>query len=70
MCALLAIASVWLLWLSRARAAEAALRYGRNTDSGVLEFAVGIAYLLPATVLFGVAAVAEGRAWRARRLFR
>ena len=41
--------------------------YGYNVDSGPLEYAAVVVFLLPLAVLFGVAAVASARDWRLGR---
>ena len=41
--------------------------YGYNVDSGALEYATVVVFLLPLAVLFGVAAVAGARDWRLGR---
>ena len=66
-CALFATLSAWMFWVSRAQAADAVRRYGYNVDSGALEYAAVVVYLLPLTVLFGAAAVLGAREWRPGR---
>jgi len=54
----------WAIYESYAAAQEAIREYGRNVDSGALVGAVGILYLAPVALLFGVAAVSMWRSWR------
>jgi hypothetical protein len=51
---------------SRLAAADAERRYGRNVDSGVLEYLVAILYLAPVALAFAVAALSLLRNWRIR----
>jgi hypothetical protein len=67
LCALFATASAWMFWVSRGHAAGAVRQYGYNVDSGALEYAAVVVFLLPLAVLFGVAAVAGARNWRLGR---
>ena len=65
--ALFAMASAWMFWVSREQAAGAVRQYGYNVDSGALQYAVAIAFLVPVTVLFSAAAIAGSREWRLGR---
>jgi hypothetical protein len=65
--ALFATASAWMFRVSREQAAGAVRQYGYNVDSGALEYAAAVVYLLPLAVLFGAAAVAGAREWRLGR---
>jgi hypothetical protein len=65
--ALFATASAWMLWVSRVQAASAVRRYGHNVDSGALEYAAVVLFLLPLAILFGAAAIAGAREWRVGR---
>jgi hypothetical protein len=56
----------WLLHASDEAAADAVRRYGRNVDSGALEFIAAIVYFAPVGVLFTSAAVCLWRGWRIR----
>jgi len=56
-----------MFWVSREPAAAAVRQYGDNVDSGALEYAAVIVFLLPLTALFGLAAVAGARDWRLAR---
>ena len=67
LCALFATASAWMFWVSRVQAAGAVGLYGYNVDSGALEYAAVVVFLLPVAVLFGAAAVAGAREWRLGR---
>lgn len=67
LCMLFATAGAWMLWVSREQAAGAVRQYGYNVDSGALEYAAVVVFLLPLAVLFGVAAVAGARDWRLGR---
>ena len=67
LCALFATASAWMLWVSRVQATGAVHQYGYNVDSGALEYAAVVVFMLPLAVLFGVAAVAGAREWRLGR---
>ena len=67
LCVLFAIASAWMFWVSREHAAGAGRQYGYNVDSGALEYAAVVVFLLPLAILFGVAAVAGARDWRLGR---
>ena len=60
--------AAWLFRLSSQAAADAVARYGRNVDSGALEYAVASIYFLPAGCLFLVAALVQRTDWRLRRL--
>lgn len=64
---LFAMAGVWMFFSARAAAADAVRRYGYNADSGAIEGAVVVVFLLPVALLFGVAAVAGARGWRPGR---
>jgi hypothetical protein len=66
--ALMASATVWLLFASEQAAAEATREYGQNVDSGAVERVVASIYCAPAAVLFGASAVMFWRRWRFRRL--
>ncbi len=65
--ALFAMAGAWMYWRSGEAAAVAVRRYGHNLDSGAIEYAVVVVFLLPVALLFGVAAVAGARGWRLGR---
>src|SRR5262245_5227514 len=55
-----------LLHASHEAAADAVRRYGRNVDSGPLEFLAAVIYFAPVALLFGAAAVCLWRRWRIR----
>ena|SRR5882762_1149121 len=63
---LLAAFAGWLIYVSNEAAAEAALRYGRNVDSGTLTYAAAALYFAPNALLFGVAAITMARSWPLR----
>jgi hypothetical protein len=67
LCALFATASAWMLWVARVQAAGAVRQYGFNVDSGALEYAAVVVFLLTSAVLFGAAAFAGAREWRLGR---
>ena len=56
----------WLLDASQEAAADAVRRYGRNVDSGALEYIAAVIYFAPVALLFGSAAVCLWRGWRIR----
>lgn len=56
-----------MFWVSRAQAAGAVRQYGHNVDSGALEYAAVVVFLLPVAALFGAAAIAGARDWRLGR---
>jgi uncharacterized membrane protein len=57
---------VWLLHASQEAAAGAIRRYGRNMDSGALEYIAAVIYFAPVALLFGSAAICLWRRWRIR----
>jgi hypothetical protein len=67
LCTLFALAGAWMSWVARAAAADAVRRYGHNVDSGVLEYAAAVFFLLPVALLFAAAAIAGARGWRLGR---
>jgi hypothetical protein len=67
LCTLFAMACAWMFWSSRAAAADEVRRYGYNVDSGAIEYAAVVVFLLPVALLFGAAAVAGARGWRPGR---
>jgi hypothetical protein len=62
-----AAACLWMFWVAKEQAASAVRQYGYNVDSGALQYAVAIVFLMPVTVLFGAAAIAGSRGWRLGR---
>jgi hypothetical protein len=60
-------AALWLLHLSTVAVEETIQKYGRNIDSGGLEYVIATFYLMPSAALFGVAAVTMWRSWPLRR---
>lgn len=60
----LAILAGWLIDISNRAADEAVRLYGYNVDSGALTYIAAIIYVLPAAVLFGLAALSLFRGWR------
>ncbi len=64
---LFAAACLWMFWVAKEQAASAVRQYGYNVDSGALQYAVAIVFLMPITVLFGAAAIAGSRGWRLGR---
>jgi hypothetical protein len=65
--ALFVAACAWMFWASKQQAAAAVRQYGYNVDSGALQYAVAIVFLMPVAVLFGAAAFAGAREWRLGR---
>jgi hypothetical protein len=53
----------WFLYISNEAAADAVRRYGRNVDSGALEYVAAIVYFMPNAIGFAVASVAMGQRW-------
>lgn len=66
--ALFAAGCAWMSYVSVAAARSATATYGRNVDSGALEFAAACLYLGPVAVLFAAASMAACRGWRFRRV--
>lgn len=64
---LLAAGGAWQIWVANEQAAAAVREYGYNVDSGALNYAFAVAFLLPVAALFGVAAVVGARGWRLAR---
>lgn len=62
--ALFGCGCVWLMLAGRWQAQQAVAKYGHNVDSGVLEWAVAMFYLGPASLLFALASIAGWRSWR------
>jgi formate hydrogenlyase subunit 3/multisubunit Na+/H+ antiporter MnhD subunit len=65
----LALSVPWVLFRAHQINEETIARYGRNVDSGALLPPFAYFFLLPASLLFALAAVATFRQWRARKLF-
>jgi hypothetical protein len=65
--ALFAAACAWMFWVSRQEAASAVRQYGYNVDSGAPQYALAIVFLMPVTLLFGLAAIAGASEWRLSR---
>lgn len=65
--ALFAAACAWMLWVSKEQAVAAVREYGYNVDSGALQFAAAVVFLLPVAALFSTAAIAGARGWRVSR---
>ena len=55
-----------LLHAAQEAAADAVRRYGRNVDSGALEYLAAVIYFAPVALLFGLAALCLWRGWRVR----
>jgi hypothetical protein len=64
---LFAAACLWMFWSAREQAQAAVRQYGHNVDSGAIQYAVAVVFLLPVTALFGAAAIAGLRGWRVGR---
>lgn len=62
--ALFGCGCIWLMLAGRWQVQQAVAAYGHNVDSGVLEWAVALIYLGPASLLFALASVAGWRSWR------
>jgi len=57
-----------MLYISEAAARSATATYGRNVDSGALEFATACLYFGPVAVLLTAASLAAYREWRFARI--
>lgn len=65
--AIFAAACAWTLYVSGTAARGATSKYGRNVDSGVLEYATACFYFAPVAALFALAAVAASKGWRSSK---
>jgi hypothetical protein len=63
----LALLAAGLIYLSFGAAEESVRKYGRNVDSGALEWTIAVLYCLPVALLFALAAVSFWRRWRIAR---
>jgi len=59
--------STCLIYISIAAAEDAVRRYGRNVDSGALEWFVAVTYFAPVALLFALAALSFWRGWQIAR---
>jgi cell division protein FtsW (lipid II flippase) len=63
----LAALSLFLIYAADSAAADAVRKYGRNVDSGALEWMAAVLYVAPLALLFGFASLALWRQWRIAR---